>query len=185
MRLFSLLYALLRHLNETQRWDDLINYVGTTNLHVILFAIIFIETGLVVWPFLPGDSLLFAVGTICATSSTMHLPVVAVLLCIAANCGDIVNYCIGYRLGPKVFSKEGSRLLNKKHLREAQQFYEKHGRKTIIIARFIPIIRTFAPFVAGIGRMPFLRFIAYSIAGGVLWVLTCLFAGYGWRKSSL
>src|SRR5438552_9016959 len=106
MRLFSLLYALLRHLNETQRWDDLINYVGTTNLHVILFAIIFIETGLVVWPFLPGDSLLFAVGTICATSSTMHLPVVAVLLCVAANCGDIVNYCIGYRLGPKVFSKD-------------------------------------------------------------------------------
>jgi membrane-associated protein len=148
-------------------------------VYVLLAAVIFCETGLVVWPFLPGDSLLFAVGALAATvGSPINLLGVIVLLCVCANCGDILNYTIGLRVGPKVFSRESSWLLNKKHLEEAHRFYERHGRKTIILARFVPIIRTFAPFVAGIGRMPFSRFIGFSVSGGVLWVCTMTLAGY-------
>ena len=147
-------------------------------LYLLLFAIVFCETGLVVTPFLPGDSLLFALGALAAGGKTIKLPLVAVVLCIAANCGDALNYYLGYRLGPRVFSRESSWLLNKKHLQEAQRFYERHGRKTIILARFIPIIRTFAPFVAGVGRMSFLRFAVFSVTGGILWVVSVLTAGY-------
>ncbi len=148
-------------------------------IYAMLVAIVFCETGLVVTPFLPGDSLLFAVGALAAAlGSTISLPLVIVLLCLAANCGDLVNYSIGRQMGPKVFSREGSFLLSKKHLAEAQAFYDKHGRKTIILARFVPIIRTFAPFVAGIGRMPFTRFIGFSIGGGILWVTLLSLAGY-------
>ena len=136
-----------------------------TGLYVVLFAIIFCETGLVVWPFLPGDSLLFTVGAVAATGG-INLPFTAVLLCIAANCGDLLNYTIGNRIGPKIFSAEGSKFLSKKHLLDAHEFYEKYGPKTIIIARFVPIIRTFAPFVAGIGKMHFGTFELYSVAGG-------------------
>jgi membrane-associated protein len=150
-----------------------------TGVYVLLAAIIFCETGLVVWPFLPGDSLLFAVGALAAAdNSPISLPLMMVLLCVAANCGDVVNYTIGRVLGPRVFSRESSWLLNKKHLDEAQRFYDKHGRGTIIIARFVPIIRTFAPFVAGIGRMPFARFIGFSIAGGAFWVVALSLAGF-------
>jgi membrane-associated protein len=147
-------------------------------LYLLVFAIVFCETGLVVTPFLPGDSLLFALGALAATGTAIKLPLVAVLLCLAANCGDALNYSVGYRLGPKVFSRDGSWLLNKKHLIEAQHFYERHGRKTIILARFIPIIRTFAPFVAGIGRMNFVRFATFSVTGGILWVVSLLMAGF-------
>ena len=115
-------------------------------LYLLLFAIVFCETGLVVTPILPGDSLLFAFGALAAGGTTVKLPVVVVVLCIAANCGDCVNYLIGYRLGPKVFSRESSWLLNKKHLAEAQAFYDRHGRKTIILARFVPIVRNLRPF---------------------------------------
>jgi membrane-associated protein len=150
-----------------------------TGVYALLAAIIFCETGLVIWPFLPGDSLLFAVGALAASAgSPISLPGVIILLCLCANCGDILNYTIGFRVGPKVFSRESSWLLNKKHLEEAHRFYDKHGRKTIILARFVPIVRTFAPFVAGIGRMGFSRFISFSIAGGVLWVCTMTLAGY-------
>lgn len=147
-------------------------------LYVLLFVIVFCETGLVVTPFLPGDSLLFALGALAAQGGAVNLWIAAVTLCVAANCGDLVNYTLGYRIGPKVFSRESSWLLNKKHLIEAQQFYERHGRKTIILARFVPIIRTFAPFVAGIGRMRFTRFAAFSVVAGVLWVVSVLLAGY-------
>jgi membrane-associated protein len=148
-------------------------------LYVLLFGIVFCETGLVVTPFLPGDSLLFALGAVAATPhSSINLPLAAVVLCLAANCGDALNYFLGYRLGPRVFSRESSWLLNKKHLEEAQQFYDRHGRKTIILARFVPIVRTFEPFVAGIGRMRFARFAAFSVAGGILWVVSVLLAGY-------
>jgi len=147
-------------------------------LYLLLFAIVFCETGLVVTPILPGDSLLFALGALAAGGTTVKLPVVVIVLCIAANCGDFVNYLIGYRLGPKVFSRESSWFLNKKHLAEAQAFYDRHGRKTIILARFVPIVRTFAPFVAGIGRMPFARFATFSIAGGIFWVVSVSTAGY-------
>jgi len=148
-------------------------------LNALLFMIVFCETGLVVTPFLPGDSLLFAVGALAATEgSPLNLPVIAVLLCIAAVAGDAVNYAIGYRVGPKVFTKERSRLFNKHHLERTQAFYEKHGGKTIVLARFIPIVRTFAPFVAGIGKMSYRRFAVFNVTGGVAWVLMFLLAGY-------
>jgi membrane-associated protein len=133
----------------------------------------------VVTPFLPGDSLLFAVGALAARpDSPINLPLAAVVLILAAVIGDAVNYAIGYRIGPRVFYSETSRLLNKKHLEEAHRFYEKHGGKTIILARFLPIIRTFAPFVAGIGRMSYPRFALYNVTGAIVWVLLFLLTGY-------
>jgi len=143
----------------------------------ILFLIIFLETGLVVTPFLPGDSLLFAAGTFAALGS-LDVMWVIILLSIAAVAGDTANYWIGHAAGPKVFSKEKSRLFNKEHLRRTHEFYEKYGGKTIIIARFVPIIRTFAPFVAGIGSMTYGRFIAYNIVGGMGWVVLLVLGGY-------
>ena len=147
-------------------------------MYVVLFAIIFCETGLVVTPFLPGDSLLFAVGAVAALSTTLQLSWLLGLLIVAAILGDAVNYAIGLRLGPKVFQREDSRWLNKKHLVEAQRFYEKYGGKTIVLARFIPIVRTFAPFVAGIGRMNYARFALFNVTGGILWVSIFLYGGF-------
>jgi membrane-associated protein len=148
-------------------------------LYVILFAIIFAETGLVATPILPGDSLLFAVGAVAAhPDSPVDLVFTCVLLIIAAVVGDAVNYAIGYYVGPKVFASEDSRLLNKKHLMQAHEFYETYGGVTIIVARFMPIIRTFAPFVAGIGRMTYHRFALYNVTGGVAWVLLFLLGGW-------
>ncbi len=143
----------------------------------ILFLIIFLETGLVVTPFLPGDSLLFAAGTFAALGS-LDVTWVIILLSIAAIAGDTANYWIGHASGPKVFSKEKSRLFNKEYLYRTHQFYEKYGGKTIIIARFVPIVRTFAPFVAGIGSMTYGRFIAYNVVGGIGWVMLLVFGGY-------
>ena len=147
-------------------------------VYAVLVLIVFCETGLVVTPFLPGDSLLFAVGALAASaSSPLNLPLVIVLLCLAANCGDLVNYAVGRAAGPRVFSRP-SLLFNPNHLKEAQAFYERHGRKTIILARFVPIIRTFAPFVAGVGKMTFPRFVGFSVGGGALWVSLMTLAGY-------
>jgi membrane-associated protein len=145
--------------------------------HAILFLIIFCETGLVVTPLLPGDSLLFAVGTFAAQGS-LDVKLLTISLSIAAIAGDTVNYWIGYFVGPKVFSKEKSRFFKREYLDRTHRFYERYGGKTIIIARFVPIIRTFAPFVAGIGRMTYLRFIIYNIVGGVAWIGAFLFGGY-------
>jgi membrane-associated protein len=146
--------------------------------YVLLFAIVFAETGLVVTPFLPGDSLLFAVGALAATEgSPIGVVSVSVLLIVAAVVGDAVNYSIGKYVGPKVFTQEDSRFLKKEHLVRTQRFYEKHGGKTIILARFVPIVRTFAPFVAGIGRMQYRRFALFNVTGGVVWVV--LFVGAG------
>ncbi|HZS04701.1 MAG TPA: DedA family protein [Blastocatellia bacterium] len=145
----------------------------------ILFLIVFCETGLVVTPLLPGDSLLFAAGALSALpDSALNVHWASLLIAAASMLGDSVNYWVGYFVGPKVFSKESSRLLNKKYLERTHQFYERHGGKTIIIARFMPIIRTFAPFVAGIGRMTYLRFLAYSISGSILWAGLFVYAGY-------
>ena len=143
----------------------------------VLFAIIFVETGLVIWPFLPGDSLLFFVGYL-THQYGLSFPGVLALLVAAALLGDNVNYAIGSWLGPRVFHYEKSWLFNKKHLTRAQTFYEKYGSKTIILARFVPIVRTFAPFVAGVGKMPYRKFLAYSVGGAVGWVTICLSAGY-------
>ncbi|MEM3384801.1 MAG: DedA family protein [Nitrososphaeria archaeon] len=145
--------------------------------YVLLFLIIFCETGLVMFPFLPGDSLLFLSGTF-ASKGLFIVEVLYLLYITAAVLGDTVNYWIGHLIGPKVFTKENSRLFNRRHLERAHNFYEKHGGKTIVLARFIPIIRTFAPFVAGIGRMSYKRFIIYNITGGILWVTIFLFGGY-------
>ena len=164
----------LLHLDK--HLDLIIRSYGTLT-YLILFLIIFCETGLVVTPILPGDSLLFAAGTFAALGS-LDITSLIVALCIAAVAGDSVNYWIGHLLGPKVFTRESSRLLNRDYLDRTHQFYEKYGGKTIIIARFVPIIRTFAPFVAGIGSMTYMHFIIYNIAGGVLWILMFVLGGY-------
>jgi membrane-associated protein len=158
--------------------NDWVTTMGST-LYGVLFLVVFAETGLVVTPFLPGDSLLFAVGAVCALpGSPLSLPLMIALLFAAAVIGDAVNYQIGRRLGPAVFKSESSRLLNKKHLLRTQAFYEKHGGKTIIIARFMPIIRTFAPFVAGIGEMQYRRFFVFNVAGAAAWVTSFSLLGY-------
>jgi membrane-associated protein len=148
-------------------------------LYVLLFAIIFCETGLVVMPLLPGDSLLFAAGAVAAREGA-HVQVgpLCLLLCVAAILGDALNYAIGSWVGPRVFTSEKSFFLNKAHLLKTQAFYDRHGGKTILLARFIPIIRTFAPFVAGIGQMSYRRFAAYNVTGGIVWVLSFLLAGW-------
>ena len=154
-----------QHLNQWAIWAG-------AWLYLILFLIVFCETGLVVTPFLPGDSLLFAVGALTAIDGTpLSLPLVIVLLIVAGVLGDAVNYGVGKRVGARVFTSETSRLFNKKHLIRTQAFYERHGGKTIIIARFIPIIRTFAPFVAGMGKMGYARFASYNVVGAVAWVV--------------
>ncbi len=165
------------------------------SLYVALFAIVFAETGLVVTPFLPGDSLLFAIGVLCAMDPVRlglpadgfvpSLPVTMLILFVAAVLGDGVNYHIGKLLGPKVFNSEKSRLLNKKHLVKTQLFYEKYGPKTIIIARFVPIVRTFAPFVAGIGQMQYRRFVLFNIIGAALWVGLLVPLGYMFAETQV
>lgn len=148
-------------------------------MYVILVAVIFCETGLVVTPFLPGDSLLFAVGALTAVpSSQLHLGLMSLLLVVAAIVGDAVNYAIGRALGPRVFRSDESRILNRQHLLRAQAFYERHGGKAIFLARFLPIVRTFAPFVAGVGRMNTLRFWMFNVSGAVCWVGLFLVGGY-------
>ncbi len=148
-------------------------------LYLILFAVIFCETGLVVTPILPGDSLLFAAGAVAAMDgSPLNLTLLAVLLVVAAVSGDAVNYWAGYLIGPKVFHAEDSWLLNRRHLLRAQEFYDRHGGKTIVLARFVPIVRTFAPFVAGVGKMQYRRFWMFNFAGGLAWVLLFLVGGF-------
>jgi membrane-associated protein len=205
--LFDLFVHLDRHLNASA------DALGAM-LYLVLFLIVFCETGLVVTPILPGDSLLFAVGALAAYNpatdfaqkfvfptacggdslllaqsigglaafspikTAIRLEWIIPLLIVAAIAGDATNYFIGYRIGPKIFQSERSRLLNKKHLLEAQSFYEKYGAITIIIARFMPIIRTFAPFVAGIGKMEYRKFSVYNVVGGIAWVLAFTLGGY-------
>ena len=147
-------------------------------IYVLLFAIIFAETGLVVTPLLPGDSLLFAVGALSAIPGGLNYQLLVPLLILAVCCGDLANYGIGRWLGLKLFHNPQSRIFNPAHLARTQSFYQKHGGKTLILARFMPIVRTYAPFVAGAAQMRFSRFAAFSISGGVAWILIFLTAGH-------
>ena len=156
--------------------SDLIQTYGLWT-YLILFVVIFCETGLVVTPFLPGDSLIFAAGTFAARGD-LKVGWLFLVLAAAAVLGDTVNYWIGKIIGPKIFHKEKTRFFKKEYLDRTHEFYEKYGAETIIIARFVPIIRTFAPFVAGIGRMSYLKFISYNVIGGVGWVAIFTFGGY-------
>lgn len=146
-------------------------------VYLILFLVIFCETGLIFFPFLPGDSLLFAAGSLAALGG-MNVHVLAILLVIAAIAGDAVNYAMGKIVGPKVFNRPKSRFFNPDHLHTAQSFYERYGNKTIVFARFIPIVRTFAPFVAGIGKMPYRQFFQFNVLGAVIWVYGLLYLSY-------
>jgi membrane-associated protein len=169
-RLLDIAVHLDRHLSSVIAQYGLWTYL-------ILFFVIFLETGFVVTPFLPGDSLLFAAGTFAALGA-LDPVLLVVLLSLAAVLGDTANYWIGKAVGPKVFRREDSRFFKKEYLDRTHDFYEKHGAITIVIARFIPIIRTFAPFVAGVGRMSYFRFLVYNVTGGVGWVLIFVLAGY-------
>lgn len=146
-------------------------------IYAILFLIVFAETGLVVTPFLPGDSLLFAAGALAATGA-LDVWTCGLVIGFAAFCGDNTNYWIGRIIGPKVFARDDSLFFRKAHLQKTEQFYNKYGSRTVIIARFVPIVRTFAPFVAGVGKMPYGRYIAFSSVGSALWVPVCLGAGF-------
>jgi membrane-associated protein len=152
-------------------------------IYGLMFLVIFCETGLVVTPFLPGDSLLFALGTFCGGPDGLNLGLMIAALSIAAILGDSVNYWIGSLLGPRIFRGEKIRFLNPKHLERTHEFYERYGAKTIVLARFVPIVRTFAPFVAGMGRMTYRKFMAYNVAGGIVWVNSFLLLG--WKFGNL
>ena len=176
MELLGQLLDIILHLDQhLARWtQEMGGWV-----YVVLFAIVFAETGLVIAPFLPGDSLLFAAGAIAALEGSPLSPVwLVILLSAAAILGDAVNYTVGRRIGPSIFHSSTSRLLNRKHLEKTRKFYEKYGGRTIIIARFVPIVRTFAPFVAGIGEMRYARFALYNVTGGIAWVGLFVVAGY-------
>ncbi len=154
----------------------IINSLGPLT-YLILFLIVFAETGLVVTPFLPGDSLLFAVGAV-SKSTNLNFFFAYVTLLAAAILGDTVNYWVGNKIGPRVFMKENSRVFRKEYLEKTREFYEKHGGKTIILARFVPIVRTFAPFVAGVGEMRYSTFISYNVVGAFIWVTSLMSLGY-------
>jgi membrane-associated protein len=158
-------------------------------LYLLLFLIIFAETGLVVFPFLPGDSILFIAGTVVATAG-LNVHLLVALLIVAAILGDTVNYSVGRYIGPRAFDKPDSRWFKQAHLRRTQDFYERYGGVTIIIGRFVPIVRTFAPFLAGVAGMEYRRFISYNVVGGILWISSLVYAGYvfgniPWVKQNL
>jgi len=171
-------YLIELFLNLDEHLSAIIQNYGTWT-YLLLFLVIFMETGLVVTPFLPGDSLLFAAGTFAspALGSALNIWILWASLCIAGILGDTVNYWIGHAIGPRAFSGE-IRFLKKEYLDRTHEFYEKHGGKTIILARFVPIIRTFAPFVAGVGSMTYGHFISYNLIGGILWVTLFTWGGY-------
>ena len=174
MELLATFFDIVLHLDRHLQW--LVSNYGVW-IYLILFAIIFCETGFVVTPFLPGDSLLFVAGAL-AAAGDMYIHGLFAALAAASFLGDNTNYWIGRYAGPRVFSRERSRLFNPEHLHRTQRFYDKYGAKMIFLARFMPIVRTFAPFVAGIGRMKYRTFLFYSFAGSIAWVGSLAYAGY-------
>ncbi len=177
---------LIRYLIEfllkfDQHLLDMLESVGPWT-YVFLFVIVFCETGLVVTPFLPGDSLLFAAGALAATNDSLSFPIVLVSLAVAAILGDAVNYLIGEKFGERILAAQKISWIKPAHLEKTHAFFERYGNKTIVIARFVPIVRTFAPFVAGIGRMSYRKFGMYNVVGGIAWVVICTTAGYQFGK---
>ncbi len=168
MELIKDFFSHLYHFEELIRWG------GYTVLVIVVFA----ETGLLAGFFLPGDSLLVTAGLIAALDGILNVWVLSFVLCLAAILGDTVGYWVGYHLGPRIFSREDSLFFHKNHLIRTQKFYEKYGAKTIVIARFVPIVRTFAPPVAGVGRMQYSHFLAYNVIGGIGWVFSMILGGY-------
>jgi membrane-associated protein len=185
---FSLLYTLLRHPGETQGWEAMIAHIGPTSIYVLMFVIIFCETGLVILPFLPGDSLLFALGAIGSQGIGINWKLASGLLIIAAILGDNLNYWVGRKVGPTIFRKDLdssstakppllARMLNRKHLEKTERFFARHGGKAVILGRFVVVVRTCMPFVAGMGRMNYGRFLLFSVIGAFLWIGICVGAG--------
>lgn len=175
IQLFTELFNLILHL-DIPNLTMFVDHWGVL-VYVVMFIIIFVETGLVVMPFLPGDSLLFATGAVAGLTGSLNVVFLFFLLAAAAVIGDTVNYWIGHYIGPKAFSGK-VRFLKKEYLDRTHAFYDKHGGKTILLARFVPIVRTFAPFVAGVGGMHYGNFIRYNFIGGILWTSLFLFSGY-------
>lgn len=169
-----MLETLQEFFSRLYQFDELIRWGGYT----VLFIIVFAETGLLAGFFLPGDSLLVTAGLVAAVDGVLDIRIVALSLCAAAILGDTVGYWVGYYFGPRLFSKEDSIFFHKDHLIRTKKFYDKYGSKTIVIARFVPIVRTFAPTVAGVGRMEYRKFLFYNVAGGVAWVLSMTLSGY-------
>ena len=161
-------FSHFHNLSELIRWGG----------YAILTAIVFAETGLFFGFFLPGDSLLVTAGLIAAVDGTLHIVPLNLLLCSAAILGDSVGYAVGYHGGPRIFNREDSFFFHKDHVKRAQRFYEKYGSKTIVLARFVPIVRTFAPTVAGVGKMSYKKFLSYNILGGIGWVMSMTLTGY-------
>ena|SRR3989338_1055474 len=161
-------FSHFHNLNELIRWGG----------YIVLVVIVFAETGLLIGFFLPGDSLLVTAGLLSAVDGTLHIGILNLLLCTAAILGDSVGYAIGYHAGPRVFNREDSFLFNKAHVARAHRFYEKYGPKTIVLARFVPIVRTFAPTVAGVAKMDYKKFLSYNIFGGIGWVMSMTLLGY-------
>lgn len=174
MEILSFIVDFILHIDT--HLNEIIQAYGSLT-YFILFMIIFAETGFVVTPFLPGDSLLFAVGALSALGS-IHLTGILILLYIAAILGDSVNYWIGNVFGQKIVDSKKIKFINQEHIDKTQEFYKKHGGKTIILARFVPIVRTFAPFVAGVGKMHYDTFVLYNVIGGIIWVTAFTLAGY-------
>jgi len=174
MELIKIFVDVFLHLDK--HLDSIILHYGVWT-YLLIFLIIFCETGLVVTPFLPGDSLLFAIGSLAAIG-TLRVELLMVLLATAAVAGDTLNYAFGHYMGPKVFSRRESRIFRREYLDKTQRFYERYGGKTVILARFVPIVRTFAPFVAGVGAMSYGRFLSFNVIGGVAWIVLFIGAGY-------
>jgi membrane-associated protein len=175
MNWFEKLLNIILHLNL---YLPQVTHTYGSWIYALLFLIIFAETGLVVTPFLPGESLLFAVGTLTAQEDSLNFPVIVFLLTLAAILGNTTNYWIGKKIGKKLFSNPQSRIFNQKHLEQTHAFYERHGAKTILLSRFIPLIRTFAPFVAGMGSMSYRKFFAYNVIGAFVWVFGIVLLGH-------
>lgn len=176
MELITNFIQIILHLDK--HLNNIIQYWGIWS-YLIFFVVIFCETGLVVTPFLPGDSLLFALGALAATPDHfLQIGWLFIILAAAAVLGDSANYAVGKYLGEMILRHQGKWFLKKEHIDRTHQFYEKYGAKTIVIARFVPIVRTFAPFIAGVGEMTYLKFFSYNVVGGVLWIILFLFGGY-------